>query len=202
MTSPTKHGKDEGAKGLGPKHDFWGCPVAEYVWVDADNNTRSKTKTLSCVPTCVDDLPMWNFDGSSTEQAKGEDSEIYLVPRAMFRDPFRGGDNILVMAECVTPKMEPAIGNHRARCAELMEQYDHLDPWFGIEQEYTLMTASAVGEKSTVPKGFNADGSEPAAQGPYYCGAGCGLAIGRDIVDDHFARCLYAGIKISGMNGE
>lgn len=97
--------------------------VAEYVWIDAHNATRSKTKTLSKKPTCVDDLPVWNFDGSSTEQAAGDDSEIYLVPRAFFRDPFRGGDNVLVMAECFTPKMTPAIGNYRAKCADLMDKY-------------------------------------------------------------------------------
>ncbi len=31
---------------------------------------------------------MWNFDGSSTEQAPGSDSEILLIPRALFKDPF------------------------------------------------------------------------------------------------------------------
>lgn len=33
---------------------------------------------------------MWNYDGSSTGQAPGHDSEVYLVPRAIFKDPFRG----------------------------------------------------------------------------------------------------------------
>ncbi len=30
-------------------------------------------------------------------QAPGDDSEVYIVPRAIYRDPFRGGDNILVL---------------------------------------------------------------------------------------------------------
>merc|ERR1712146_796376 len=76
------------------------------------------------------------------------------------------------------------------------------DPWYGIEQEYTLMKTCKVGEKSTVPYGFNADGSEPAAQGPYYTGAGTGVAIGRPVADVHLAKCLEAGVKIAGINAE
>lgn len=39
-------------------------------------------------------------------------------------------------------------------------------------------------------------------QGPYYCGTGADKAFGRDIVDAHYKACLYAGITISGTNGE
>lgn len=39
-------------------------------------------------------------------------------------------------------------------------------------------------------------------QGPYYCGIGADKAFGRDIVDSHYKACLYAGINISGINGE
>jgi glutamine synthetase len=35
------------------------------------------------------ELPHWNYDGSSTGQAPGHDSEVYLVARSIFRDPFR-----------------------------------------------------------------------------------------------------------------
>lgn len=41
-----------------------------------------------------------------------------------------------------------------------------------------------------------------AQQGPYYCGIGADKAWGRDIVDAHYKACLYAGINISGINGE
>lgn len=41
-----------------------------------------------------------------------------------------------------------------------------------------------------------------AEQGPYYCAAGADKAFGRDIVDAHYKACLYAGINISGINGE
>ena len=95
-------------------------------------------------PGSVDDLPVWNFDGSSTEQAAGEDSEIYLVPRSLYRDPFRRGHHVMVMSECFTPAMKPAIGNYRAKCQAVMDRYAVLDPWFGIEQEYTLMAPPKI----------------------------------------------------------
>ncbi len=43
----------------------------------------------------VDTLPIWNFDGSSTGQAPGGNSDVYLRPCAVYPDPFRRGDNIL-----------------------------------------------------------------------------------------------------------
>lgn len=39
-------------------------------------------------------------------------------------------------------------------------------------------------------------------QGPYYCGTGADKAYGRDIVNAHYKACVYAGIQISGINGE
>ena len=64
------------------------------------------------------------------------------------------------------------------------------------------MQPSRIGTKSTTPRGFNKDGSAPAPQGPYYCGAGCGLGIGRQVAEEHYAKCLYAGVKVSGINAE
>ena len=46
-------------------------------------------------PYTPDELPMWNFDGSSTGQAPGDNSDVYLKPVAVFPDPFRGTPNIL-----------------------------------------------------------------------------------------------------------
>lgn len=66
----------------------------------------------------VDALPKWNFDGSSTGQAPGDDSEVILRPCRIFIDPFRprgdGVDNILVMCDTYTPAGEPLPTNQRA----------------------------------------------------------------------------------------
>merc|ERR550514_2640371 len=132
--------RDGGAGGLAGQSTYRNCVLAEYVWLDAHNVPRSKTKTLTTRPKHVDDLPVWNFDGSSTEQAEGHNSEVLLYPRAIFDDPFRGGPHVLVMSECINAwDNKPSIGNTRAACAEVHNIYASLEPWYGIEQEYTLM---------------------------------------------------------------
>lgn len=54
------------------------------------------------------DLPEWNFDGSSTFQSEGSNSDMYLVPSAMFRDPFRKDPNKLVLCEVLKYNRKPA----------------------------------------------------------------------------------------------
>lgn len=53
------------------------------------------------------DLPVWNFDGSSTGQAEGHNSDTYLFARAIYKDPFRRGNHILVMCDTYKYNMEP-----------------------------------------------------------------------------------------------
>jgi hypothetical protein len=50
-----------------------GKVAAEYVWIGGSgSDLRSKTRTLDKVPSKPEDLPIWNYDGSSTGQAPGE----------------------------------------------------------------------------------------------------------------------------------
>lgn len=54
---------------------------AEYVWIGGTGqDLRCKTRTLEEKPTAVDQLPLWNYDGSSCGQAPGDDSEVMLRP--------------------------------------------------------------------------------------------------------------------------
>ena len=80
--------------------DQKGKIIAEYVWIGGSSiDIRSKARTLDFLPTKVAEIPEWNYDGSSTYQAVTDESEVILKPCAMFKDPFRGGDNIIVMCE-------------------------------------------------------------------------------------------------------
>lgn len=54
------------------------------------------------------DIPEWNFDGSSTFQAEGSNSDMYLVPVSMFRDPFSLDPNKLVLCEVLKYNRLPA----------------------------------------------------------------------------------------------
>ncbi|RJE20982.1 glutamine synthetase [Aspergillus sclerotialis] len=175
--------------------DQRGHVQAEYIWIDASGGCRSKTKTLRKAVKSVDELPEWNFDGSSTGQAAGDNSDVYLRPVAIFPDPFRLGDNILVLCETWDSDGTPNKFNFRHDAARLMEANAKEEFWFGLEQEYTLLGTDGW------PYGWPRGGF-PGAQGPYYCGVGTGKVYCRDIVEAHYRACLYAGIKISGINAE
>ena len=115
-----------------------GAVQVEYVWIDGFNNLRSKTKTVYKVPQSPSDLSEWNFDGSSTGQAEGHDSDILIQPVALFSDPFRGGNNKFVLCETFNPDGTPHKTNHRHHAKKVMETHADAKPWFGIEQEYML----------------------------------------------------------------
>ncbi|XP_035684694.1 glutamine synthetase-like [Branchiostoma floridae] len=167
-----------------------------YVWIDGTGEAlRYKTKTVNFEPSSPEELPQWSFDGSSTGQAQGHNSDRYLQPIAMFRDPFKLGKNKLVLCDVYDQDMQPAESNRRKSCMDAMIPVMHQEPWFGMEQEYTLLDVD--GQPFGWPKrGF------PGPQGPYYCGVGADRVFGRDIEEAHYRACLYAGIDISGTNAE
>jgi len=173
--------------------------LAEYIWMDGTEPTqklRSKTKTVEVEKIrTLDDLPEWGFDGSSTNQAPGDKSDCALKPVFYCPDPIRGGHNVLVMCEVFLANGEPHPTNTRALLRPVAEKAKKDEPWFGIEQEYTLF-------KGSRPLGFPENGGFPGPQGPYYCGVGADEVYGRDMVEEHLLNCVKAGLKISGINAE
>jgi glutamine synthetase len=166
---------------------------AEYIWIDGTEPTarmRSKTKVL----TDGADLPIWGFDGSSTNQAPGSNSDCVLQPVFSCPDPIRGNPHKLVMCEVLLPDLTPHPTNTRALLTPVAEKYATQEPLFGIEQEYTFF-------KDGRPYGFPAGGF-PAPQGIYYCGVGADEVYGRDVVEAHLEACLEAGLALSGINAE
>jgi glutamine synthetase len=163
----------------------------EYIWLDGYEpvpNLRSKTKIAELpAEPALDQLPVWNFDGSSTRQAEGSSSDCLLQPVALFPDPGRT-NGMLVMCEVLMPDGSPHPSNSRATIPD--------DPgtWFGFEQEYFLYRDGA-------PLGFPREGF-PAPQGEYYTGVGFKNVgdVAREIVDEHIDLCLAAGINLEGIN--
>ena len=171
--------------------------MAEYIWIGGfGDDIRSKTMTLDDKSYEVSELPIWNYDGSSTNQAPGDDSEILLQPVRIYADPFRGGNNILVLCCTCLPNGEPAKNNNRYFAEPIFNQALDEHPWFGIEQEYTLFEADG-----RTPLGWPT-GGYPGPQGPYYCGVGADKAYGRFICDLHMRVCIHAGVQVSGTNAE
>jgi glutamine synthetase len=167
----------------------------EYIWLDGYKPTqslRSKTKVASDFGGKLGDAKEWNFDGSSTEQASGGESDTLLKPVAVYPDPDRfGGNGWLVMCEVLNADGTPHESNGRATIED-----DDADFWFGFEQEYTLIDLD-----TNLPLGFPKNGF-PGPQGPYYTSVGARNCIGRDVVDEHLHLCLEAGLNVEGINAE
>jgi glutamine synthetase len=174
---------------------------AEYIWLDGtlpSQSTRSKTRMVEVNDRdklSLADFPKWNYDGSSTYQADGKNSDLFLEPVCFVNDPIRGGDNVLVLCEVFNPDGTPHKTNYRATLREVLNSGARKnDPWFGFEQEYTLF-------QDNQPLGWP-KGGYPAPQGPFYCGVGPNKVYGRDVVETHSKACIDAGLMLYGINAE
>ena len=212
----------------------------EYVWIGNNNELRSKTRVCLWEDICkgtgvrgetrkkplLANISNWNYDGSSTGQATGEDSEVIIKPQKIFKDPFRGEKDIIVMCDTYySDEIRPLYDNKRSWAKNIFDQKLDEKPWFGLEQEYFLMkypgqneqedfrarmglaTTPSYPDNWKYPIGFPTknnirDGIATGKQGQYYCGVGAENAFGRNIVEEHLKACIFAGIKISGINAE
>lgn len=179
--------------------------LAEYIWMDGGGSNpvqklRSKTRVIERQPAntvVLETFPTWGFDGSSTNQSDGSDSDLLLKPVRFVIDPTRGSTgSYLVLCEVMNADGTPHSTNTRAKLREVLDKgaKDH-EPWFGFEQEYTLY-------KDRTPLGWPSRGGYPSPQGPFYCGVGADEVAGRDLVEAHLIACLKAGIMIYGVNAE
>jgi len=205
------------------------CHV-EYVWLDHNQNFRSKTKVLTNHNPTKDGLPMWNYDGSSTKQADGTDSEVFLRPVKLCYDPFRRSENAFLVL-CDTwladkkksqEKNELVYISHpdnsRARAELIFDNntVQEQDPWYGIEQEFFFTTRHDTGTKRPpnerffeAPIGMTTyDGKEwistiGKTQGDFYCGVGPNNVKQRDVAE-YILNCLSFArtVKCTGYNWE
>jgi len=162
----------------------------EYIWLDGytpESNLRSKTKVLTSeTEPELESLPIWNFDGSSTNQAEGNYSDCLLKPVKIIRDPQRK-NGYLVLCEVLNPDMTPHSSNTRSSIK------DNSNMWVGFEQEYFIYDGE-------LPLGHIKGNMKP--QGEYYCGIGTDNVSGRNIVEHHLDVCLSAGLNLTGINAE
>ena len=165
----------------------------EYIWIDNNYNLRSKIKVIyNTHINDINDIPEWNYDGSSTQQAVGSDSEVIIKPRRVFssnKDPY----HMFVLCDTYTFNNEVLSTNNRAHANLLFNKKLDEKPWFGIEQEYFL-----IDSKTNKPLGYDKD----KTQGQYYCSVGAENAFGRQIAEEHLLECIDYGIKMSGINAE
>jgi glutamine synthetase len=158
--------------------------LVEYVWIDGDDNVRSKTRI-------VDKIINWNYDGSSTGQASGCNSEVELRPVREYKAPAGWAAERLVL--CETYYMEqPHPSNARPAAAAIIAP----DYRFGFEQEFFLA------DRQGVVLAFSEGSTKPAEQGPYYCGVGNMHPGERECIEEAMKACLAAGIPLTGMNRE
>ncbi len=161
--------------------------ITEYIWIDGNGELRSKIKVLDSKDYSVENMPIWNFNGSSTRQGTVINSEVILRPVEIYRNPFHK-NGYLVMCETYIQsdkgKLIAHQSNNRFRALEYFQYSDYYQPWYGIEQEYYILEQ---------------DSNEPKPQGKYYCGINI---KGRTVAEAHLDACLTAGLKISGINAE
>ena len=179
----------------------------EYIWLGANNDLRSKVRVewlenqdsplfrgeLNCIP-------IWNYDGSSTNQAIGSDSEVLIKPVRVYPNPLATSEakEYLVLCETILPDMNPHPTNTRHRANEIIERdFNNFKPMFGIEHEFFIMN-----KDTRRPLGFDGLISVPQPQGPYYCSVGSGNAFGRDFLNECLDLAIKAGVRVTGSNME
>ena len=184
--------------------------ILEYVWIDADGGMRSKNRVANIDDACNEHCILsdrarweWSFDGSSTGQATGTDSDVILRPVALYRNPFYNANHaqLSLLVLCDTYDKDgttPHATNARVKCAQTESECLTDEPLFGIEQEYILFDRA----KETPYQWASPSDPGCGGQGAYYCGVGGDRCFGRKIADQHLQACLHAGIEICGTNAE
>ena len=168
--------------------------ILEYLWLDGNSGRRSKTKVLNNKINNMNDVPIWNYDGSSTGQADSNgNTEVILVPCNLFINPLINSnsvsyDSYIVLCETFDVNMNPLPSNHRHNALKIFNKGLCEEPWFGIEQEYDM-----------IHKNYKFEFGEE--EGKHYCGTQLN-SIERKITEEHLNACLKAKITYGGLNSE
>ncbi len=132
----------------------------DYIWLDgyqptANIRTKSQMLDADSFDGSLDAVPVWGFDGSSTQQAEGHDCDCILKPARVYRNPLQE-NGYFVLCEVLTRDGDRHESNYRA----LIDETAGSEFWFGFEQEYVLMSSNGR------PLGFPDAGATPSPRGP------------------------------------
>lgn len=171
----------------------------DYIWVDGFEHPSIRSKTKAVVLQQNEegdvqlDIPEWNFDGSSTNQADTANSERILRPKAMYQI---ADNHYVALCEVCMPDADrtPHPSNYRAKLQEAVKHTEGaVDMWVGFEQEYFL---TSEGKNIFWPQN-----GEPVKDSRYYCSSGGSVKF-RKLIREHATFCNQVGIKIVGYNAE
>jgi glutamine synthetase len=146
----------------------------EYIWIDPSGQEfRQTCQPLDESPADVTELP----------EVKLDQKEGILKPQAIFQDPFRGGDSLLVMCDYYVDG-SPLDNLPHIGCAitEDVTEYP-----FGQTDGFAYQANPASRITGSLKQ---------------YCDASSENSFGRQVMDAHYRCCLRAGIAVSGTNGE
>jgi glutamine synthetase len=188
---------------------------ATYIWTDSNNKIRNKLKIIPIDMAIyhtydiklLRNYPEWNYDGSSTGQATGNNSEVLIRPVKVYRDTVNSymvfteysahNQQVIVLCETYNVDGTPHSTNKRYAADKLMKEYADKKPLFGIEQEFFIF-------HKDIEHNVNLEYADKKPQGNYYCGVGGNniSSIERKCIEEIICCAMSAELSITGMNVE
>tara|TARA_B100000925_G_C21988564_1_gene465704 strand:- start:695 stop:1819 length:1125 start_codon:yes stop_codon:yes gene_type:complete len=203
--------------------------IIEYVWLDKESNLRSKSRTIG--PDFLLDINLedyinrdlnkiqidkdlskklqWSYDGSSTGQAPGENSEIIINPVYIIKNNYyneKFDTNIYFIALCQTfdHTLKPLENNNYSKLISYLDRDEDKMPYFGFEQEFFIMQLNEYNYSQSInqPVGYNSPDTNNQETQQYYCGNGASNIFERELVNIVYYNGLKSGLTLSGTNAE
>ena len=203
--------------------------ILEYVWLDNDYNLRSKTRTIGVsylldydikkylnrdLNKTKDDIELnknlqWSYDGSSTGQAMGDNSEILITPVYIIKNEYYNKlynvDNYYIgLCQTLDENLNPLNNNNYYNIKKNINNDKNNKPMFGFEQEFFLMRNND-NNPSLIPKypvGFVCDKTIHQDKMQYYCGNGTSNVFYRNFINKVYDIGIKSGLSLSGINAE
>ncbi|MEW5317379.1 MAG: hypothetical protein WDW38_008679 [Sanguina aurantia] len=158
--------------------------LAEYLWLSG-NGTQLRSQTRIVTPSMgyvEGQLPAEAFPMTVVQDGM----QVFLKPRRVFKDPFRGGEHVLVMCDTFQVQGSDMVGlgsgtpvpaslvatasNHRVHCAAMMEAAEAEQPVFSVEQQYEV---HRPGPDDSSDEDHGGDAAGLRAQSPDSSHTGC-----------------------------